>query len=292
MLIFDSRIFQFNLSRKSDFFCGFPLSNKAYDNLGEICVVLQGPLSKISKKLSVEYIRRMKSELKVSEIIYCGPDYEMLSDYVDLAIPPENIDNVSRNQFNLQRASALTGLMHAKSRGHAYALKLRADAMLTRRDAIAQLHMRLVKANKRIVAVAPQKPFYKPFLGDHLQYGTVEDLIRLWQDSWEGGFDINMGEDSNGFLNEDVVKSPEWVLGRNLIKVFGSGSMTLLSPASIGYILLKYDYFDINRFDWESVPHFGRQLPEPGSESFIDDRELDLIEFYGSDLFSSKIETQ
>lgn len=272
LLKYNGRILQFSLSNKYDHFNGYPLSETCYKLLSETCLVIQGPTSKLSPKTIVEYISRSKLEHKIQMVIYCGPDTKLMAPYADVCIKPPKLKNSDYNQFNLQRASTLSGLNEAKNLGFKYALKLRADSMLTRRDAILQLHMHLIGSEKKVVSSVPQKAFYEPFVGDHLQYGRVGDLIKLWSEHWCGEFDISLTDD---IMQEGakVAKSPEWVLGRNLVKSFGKGALAVVEPELIGYCFLKYDFYDPKRFDWESAPHFGQNLITPGKESYVGSRE-------------------
>lgn len=271
------RIFFFSLSEPMPAFTGYPISVDARIFLKKTCIVLQGPISKLEPRVTYAYAKAIKQEMGLGCVIYCGPQYEAMKPFCDYSIPP-CIDLGAQNQFNLQRQSTLSGLEIALAQDFEFAIKLRADGVILRRDAPLQFHYRLLAKGKRIVAVAPQKPYYTPFLGDHIQFGKVKDLIEIWNQPWNGQLDISHPE---GFsLANQVARSPEWVLGYNLFSAFGSGSFSILSPDSINYIFLKYDFFDAQRFDWESAPHFATTKYIPADESSLGNIEEDLVNFF------------
>ena len=278
------RIFYFGLTEKQPAFRGFKISEQSRELASRVCLLLQGPICRMNPDLTLAYAQNVKSELGFGLVVYCGPDYKEMEGKCDVSIPATMVDGDFRNQINLQKASTLTGLRFAGS--HEYTLKMRADSIVTRRDAVVTL-LRLLR-DSRFVVVSHQKPFYYPFLSDHIQFGRTEDLIGLWNFKWDGTLSIELLKD-RPTVTEDSAPSPEWVLGWSFKIRYGNDSISICSDRDIGYMFLKYDFYDVERFDWESCPHFGQVSVYPGPESCVSTVEMENVRGFCMPVYENKI---
>lgn len=283
-LKYDRRLFTFKLSSKLPYFDGYPISERSKNRLRRVALVLQGPLNRFDKEIAFDFARSVKDELGFCSVIYSGPDWNLMTGFCDLSLEP-TIRNKNINQYTLQQSSTLTGLYSAQQLGAEFIVKLRADSILTRRDAVLSLIEKYESAsNIKVVVVSHQKPYYYPFLSDHLMFGHIDDLIKLWEADWNGQLDLKC----LGFSN-DTAKSPEWILGHNFIEIFPNGKISIATDSEIGYCFLKYDYFDPDRFDYESVPHFGKKHPIPSHESSIGGTEDKLVKHFGGGVYERSL---
>lgn len=293
----NSRILTFNLSEKLPQFSGYKLSGEGFKISSEVCLLLQGPISKLNYKINQDFAKYAKENLGVGYVIYCGPDIELMKDFCD-EVHDVNVGK-EKDPFRLQQFSTLLGLKKVDLNKYKYTLKLRADAIVLRRDAILLFIARLNENIKnKIVVISQQKPYYSPFMSDHLQFGLTVDLITLWSKKWNGYLSLNAKQyDEEREVPEDVYKyteevapTAEWVLGQSFKESFPGKEIAICSDYEIYYKLLKYDFYDVYNFDWESSPHFSKINIYPSSESNITHVEKSIVNYFKKEVYEKSFQ--
>lgn len=277
------RILSFNLTPPLPFFKGYPLSAYGKNLTSQTALVLQGPICKISPQISINFAAQAKETLGVGHVIYAGPDYKAMESTCDYAVPSQAFTG-SANIFKLQRASTLAGLELAQKCGAKHTLKLRADALILRRDAILTLMERLHSDQKcKLVVTSQQKPYYPLYMSDHLQFGLTDDVHKLWNLDWQGTLrqSFKFGQK----CDEQSAPFAEFVLGQNFYKNSPNHTFLTCTANDIGYAFLKYNYYDANRFDWESSPHFGVEKLYPSEESCLTSVEERNTTAFGGNVY-------
>jgi hypothetical protein len=285
ILKFNKRILSFSLTPKLPYFQGYELSDEGKRIAKEVVIVLQGPLNKFDKQITVDYIKAVKNELGVGAVIYSGPDCSELSLVCDFSLEPLQIEGAV-NQYTLQQASTLSGLYKAQELGYQFALKLRADSLILRRDSVLYLRNILESSKEsRCVVISQQKPFYEPFMSDHLQFAKTSDLILLWEYEWNGVLDISFLD--TGIISDYQAPTPEWVLGNSFKQNFSGKHFQVCTASDIDYVFLKYNFCDYSRFDYESTPHFGYVKTTPGCESNVSSVEYSISNKFGKNVYKT-----
>ena len=145
---------------------------------------------------------------------------------------------------------------------------------------------KLKKTNEEntLLVVNQQKPYYKYFVADHLQFGLTSSLIDLWNYPYDGEI---TGDPVDGF-SQTKSYTPERVIGYSFSSNKKLKNLSVIDDNECGYYLPKYDSHDVFRFDYESAPHFGAEKSLMSFESNISASQVSAIRTFGKNIYEKE----
>lgn len=191
------------------------LSNHIFE---DIAIVIQGPLvleSDFTLK-TAELYQKLYPTTKIIVSTWLDNNSEFLRNKnptIEFVFSKKPVTSGLGN-VNFQKKSTIAGLEVAKKQGKSFVLKTRSDQRIMKHDFLEFLSAilnqfpviddRAIDQKERIISTAypisPGSMFIPFFIGDHLYYGDVDDLIKYF-DSFQSEIDMTKSEHNEWVLS-------------------------------------------------------------------------------------------